>query len=283
MKFLFQLIFIFSFSIIVAQAPGHLGKRFVLGYGAHFSPAILNGDARNNTILGHENSQNGSATTGQFAYNYTHEAYIEFALSSRFMLGFSGKFYRTSYDNAVNIQTTSSNYSNNNSNYNIDNNVKGYYTIHGQSLCLYGKLYGKRYVAPWGKYIMFGPVINLYNATYDSGTMYQIASTTVNDPNNYYNSVTTTSTISNFGASQQSFTGFNIVFGWGRSRIIGNRFTLDYGINMQVLSIPIMLYDMKQASSGSYSNSNYIENTAGARIRGLNRFNAFIKAGFLIF
>jgi hypothetical protein len=278
MKFLFQLIFIFSFSISFAQAPGHLGKRFVLGYGAHFSPAISNGDARNNTIVGHRTSHEGSATTGQFAYNYTHEAYIEFALSSRFMLGFSGKFYKTVYDNGINISSNSSNYSNNNSNYNIDNNVTGYYTIHGQSLCLYGKLYGKRYVAPWGRYIVFGPVINLYSASCDSTSMYQTS--TVSNQYYPYNTISTRN-ISDFGPSHQSFTGFNIVFGWGRSRIIGKRFTLDYGLNVQLLSI--LLYDTSQSSTGNFSNSNYIEKTAGFRIRGLNRLNAFIKVGFLIF
>ena len=78
--------------------------------------------------------------------------------------------------------------------------------------------------------------------------------------------------------------GFNILFGWGRSRIIANRLVVDYGINMQVLSIPGLLYDLAQSSKSiNYVNSVYIENTAGARIRGLNRINAFLKVGFLIF
>ena len=33
----------------------------------------------------------------------------------------------------------------------------------------------------------------------------------------------------------------------------------------------------------NYTEKLYIENTAGARIRGLNRFNAFVKIGILIF
>jgi hypothetical protein len=273
MKLLFQLILITSFSISFAQAPGHLGKRFVLGYGAHFSPALANADFRNNTIVGHKSSQNGSATTQQFAYNYTHEAYIEFALSSRFMLGFSGKFYRTNYDNAINAYSLNNNY---NYSYNLSNDIQGYYNINGQSLCLYGKLYGKRYVAPWGRYMIFGPVLNLYNTTYDPTVMFQSATD--------YNTNLPTTPVSNFGPLNQSFKGFNILFGWGRSRIIANRFILDYGVNMQVLSIPGLLYDLAQSSKSiNYVNSVYIENTAGARIRGLNRINAFVKVGFLIF
>ena len=271
MKLLFQLILITSVSISFAQAPGHLGKRFLLGYGAHFSPALSNADARNNTIIGHRSQQTGSATDGQFAYNYTHEAYIEFALSARFMLGFSGKFYRTNYDNGIKLYSNNSNYNNY---YNVSNDVQGYYNIHGQSLCLYGKLYSKRYVAPWGKYMIFGPVINLYNTTYDPAIMYQTATNSNN------NDITH---VSNYGSLNQSFMGFNILFGWGRSRIIANRFVLDYGFSMQVLSIPGLLYDVSQASTGYYYDSNYIEKTSGARIRGLNRFNAFIKMGFLIF
>jgi hypothetical protein len=53
---------------------------------------------------------------------------------------------------------------------------------------------------------------------------------------------------------------------------------------MQVLSVPGLLYDLAQSSKNiNYVNNNYIENTAGARIRGLNRINAFLKVGFLIF
>lgn len=270
MKFLFQLIFIFSFSIVFAQAPGHLGKRFIFGYGTHFSPALVNSNAHNETFVGHSSSKSGSAETGSIAFNYTHEAYIEYALSTRFMLGFSGKFYKTNYDNAIN--SSSNNYNNS---YSLSNDIQGYYRINGQSLCLYGKLYGKRYVAPWGRYMIFGPVLNLYSTTYDPAIMYQTST---------YSSPYHTEKVSNYGALSQSFMGFNILFGWGRTRIIAERITLDYGINMQVLSIPGLLYDLAQSSkSANYLNSIYIENTAGARIRGLNRINAFLKIGFLIF
>jgi hypothetical protein len=119
------------------------------------------------------------------------------------MLGFSGRFYKTNYDNGSNIN----NYIYNN-NYNLDENVLGYYSIKGTSLCLYGKLYNKRYVAPWGRYIIFGPVINLYRTSYDSTIMYQTQT------NNYTNEI---SKVSKFGELNQSFTGFNIIFGWGRS------------------------------------------------------------------
>lgn len=267
--FLFIIFFSTTTTILFAQAPGHLGKRFVLGYGAHFSPAIFSPDARNNSIIG-RSDQVGSATTGQFAYNYTHEAYIEFALSTRFMLGFSGKFYRTNYDNALDISKSF----NNNIYSQIDNDVRGSYEIRGQSLCLYGKLFSKRYVAPWGRYMVFGPIINLYNTTYDPSIMYQSAT------NKYTNE---SLKVSNYGALNQSYMGFNILIGWGRSRIIANRFVLDYGFSMQAISIVAILFDANLIERTNLYDSDYIEKTAGTRIRALNRCNAFIKMGFLIF
>lgn len=265
-------IFIFSTFIALAQAPGHLGKRFVLGYGAHFSPAITNGNAHNKTIIGHLEREVGSAETGSFAFNYTHEAYMEVALSTRFMLGFSGKFYKTTYDNAQSIDD----YYNYNNHYRIDKNVEGYYSIKGTSLCLYGKLYSKRYVAPWGRYIIFGPVINLYRTSYDSTIMFQ----TLTDSYTY-----DISKFSKFGELNQSFTGFNIVYGWGRSRIIAKRVILDYGISMQLFSVMSLFTEQILSSrfSKTVTSDNYIEKTSGIRIRGLNRFNAFVKVGFLIF
>ena len=273
-KFLSYL-FIFFATIAFAQAPGYLGKRFIIGYGAHISPSLTNGNAHNKTIIGHQ--INGSAESGSFAFNYTHEAFMEYALSTRFVLGFSCKFYKTTYDNGLNISNSS--YYNSTNQYTINENVEGYYSIKGTSLCLYGKLYNKRYVAPWGRYIIFGPVINLYKTSYDSTIMYQTQT-------NYYTNEI--SKVSKYGELNQSFTGFNIIFGWGRSRIIANRITLDYGINMQLFSVMSLFTDqLFNSSSSKFStkrtSDNYIEKTSGERIRGLNRINAFLKVGFLIF
>ena len=103
---------------------------------------------------------------------------------------------------------------------------------------------------------------------------------------NYYTNEI--SKVSKYGELNQSFTGFNIIFGWGRSRIIANRITLDYGINMQLFSVMSLLTDqLFNSSSSKFSTArtsdNYIEKTSGERIRGLNRINAFLKVGFLIF
>lgn len=269
---IYTIIFILSLTSASAQAPGYLGKRFILGYGANFSPAFTNPNNNNQTIIGHL-GEKGSAETGMMAFNYTHEGFIEYATSAKFMVGFSGKFYKTKYDNGLSV---GSNY---NYNYSADSDVQGYYDISGKSFCLYGKLYGSRYVAPWGRYLIFGPVLNLYNTTYDSNVMYQNAE--VYNPNT---GAVNFGKISNFGAKEQSFTGFNIMFGWGRTRIIADRITLDYGLNMQLFSVMSLFTDfIIDESSSKRTNLLYIEKTSGKRIRGLNRANAFLKVGFLIF
>ena len=269
---IYTIIFILLLTSVSAQAPGYLGKRFVLGYGAHFSPAFNNPNNNNQTIIGHL-GEKGSAETGAMAFNYTHEGFIEYATSAKFMVGFSGKFYKTKYDNGLSVGN-SYNY-----NYSASSDAQGYYDISGKSFCLYGKLYGGRYVAPWGRYIVFGPVLNLYNTTYDSTVMYQ--NSEVYNPNT---GSINFAKISNFGPKEQSFTGFNIMFGWGRTRIIANRITLDYGLNLQLFSVMSLFTDfIIDESSSKRTNLLYIEKTSGKRIRGLNRANAFLKVGFLIF
>lgn len=273
MKYVLNILITFSFYVSFAQAPGHLGKRFILGYGAHVSPAFNNPNFNNETIIGHLGGI-GSADNGALAFNYTHEGYIEYATSSRFMVGLSAKFYKTKYDNAIDAYQ-----SNGNSNVRYFTDVRGYYDIYGQSIALYGKLYGSRYVAPWGRYIIFGPVVNLYSTSYDPSVMF-VEGLDYSSNNNYGTKIKK----SNFGPQKQNFTGFNILFGWGRSRIIANRLVLDYGVNMQVLSMLSTFPDeFKKDKIENGIETRYIEGTSGIRIRGLNRINAFLKVGFLIF
>lgn len=271
MKYKILILILFSSSLhIWAQAPGYMGKRMVLGYGFHFSPAILGANAQNQSIFGN----GGSAETGTMAFNALHEGYLEFATGYRFSVGLSCKFYKTAYDNPAYINT----YKDVSFSASSDHPA-GYYNITGLSICLYGKLYGKRYVAPWGRYIIFGPVINIRKTEYDPSVMY-VKGFSYN--NSYYSEETT---FANFGPAKQSFTGFNLLFGWGRNRMIGNRITIDYGASVQVFSVFSLLFDAV-GSDFSFSQKteiNYIEKTSAQRVRGVNRFNAFVKLGFLLF
>lgn len=259
-----------------AQSTGYMGKRFVLNYGFHASPITFGSSADNTSLIG----DGGSAQTGEFALNKIHEGSLEFAISSKWMVNFSVRYYKTTYDNAKNLDYNvyDSYYG---GYYSYTGQPKGYYDISGLSYTLYFKYFGSRYVAPWGRYVMFGPVLNTVKTNYNPSVMY------LDDAYNYYNS--NPKRVSNFGPAEQDFKGFNFMFGWGRSRIIANRIVVDYGCNTQILSV---LYGaLNVALDGTVddilvskaTNSNYIETTNKTRVRGVNRFNVFLKVGVLLF
>lgn len=264
MKTLFPLLIIFTSTLLFSQAPGYMGKRFVVGYGAHVSPAFINANNSNQTILG----LNGSAESGSFAFNYTHEGFFEFQAKTRFTVGVSCKFYKTKYDNALSNYAQGQ-YINYYTSASYSNDVEGYYGISGQSICLYGKLYKTGSVAPLGRYIIFGPVLNLYQATYDPNIMYQRS--------DYYGSGN--NKFSSYGNLTQSFTGFNILFGWGKTRIIKDRVIIDYGANLQLFSTFAPISSI--LANDNRINDQYISNTASKRIRALNAMNVFLKVGYL--
>lgn len=274
MKTKFLIIFFASIStLFYSQSTGYMGKRLLLGYGFHTSPAFFGANAQNETILGN----GGHAESGSLAFNSIHEGYLEFAASSKWMICLSTRYYKTAYDNAKELSYSYSNYS-----YNSDN-PNGYYNIRGLTYTLYFKYFGSRYVAPWGRYVMFGPTINTVKTSYDSRTM--------NIKAQSYNSGTYSDiTITNFGTKEQNYTGVNFMLGFGRSRIIRNRVVIDYGCNLQLISVLAAALDVVTDGASteiiyrnSITTSNYIENTVKTRVRGINRFNVFLKVGILLF
>ncbi len=258
-----------------AQSTGYMGKRFVLNYGFHTSPITFGSSANNKTLIG----DGGSAESGVFALNMIHEGSLEFAMSSKWMMNFSVRYYKTTYDNPISVDVNTSDFY---GTYSYRGYPTGYYDIRGLSYTLYFKYFGSRYVAPWGRYVMFGPVINTVKTSYDPSVMY------IKD-GVYNSSGTGTTNMSNFGATEQNFKGFNFMLGWGRSRIIANRVVVDYGCNFQLLSVVTGVLNVAldgaidDALQGTTTNLNYIENTNKQRVRGVNRFNVFIKIGVLLF
>ncbi len=253
------------------QSTGFMGKRVMAGYSFNTSPAFFGANADNETILG----TNGSAYSGTAAFNIIHEGFLEIAPSSKWEIGFSCRYYKTAYDNARDFYTLNGGYI-----YFNDDRPSGYYDIRGLSYTLYFRYFGARYIAPWGRYMMFGPVINTMKTTYDPAIMHASAQ----DNSGY---ITQTKNITDFGPTEQDYKGVNIMFGAGRSRMIANRVTLDYGFNTHLLSLISGLFDVVGMTPGSYStnvdNTNYIAKTVRGRVRGVNRFNVFIKVGILLF
>jgi hypothetical protein len=98
----------------------------------------------------------------------------------------------------------------------------------------------------------------------------------------------TTSTVANhdtllsdFGPSPQRFLRGDIMFGWGQSRIIKSKIVIDYGANFQFLALFGGITDLNVGGYSGLTSATYIEKTSAVRMHGMNRFNLFIKLGYL--
>ena len=255
-----------------SQTPGFMGKRFAVGYGFYFWPALTNSNGAGKSFLTKGNSESGS-----FAFNTMHEAFIEYAIKPRFSIGFSAKYYKTTYNNALYLSARqtyidNSGYSNTISIYGKPN---GLYTIRAVNYNIYGKLFYSRYIAPWGRYMMFGLNIKTYTCSYDPKEMY------LNIDNNYYTNIPKTFT--DFGPEKQKYKKFDFLFGLGRTRIIANKIIIDYGFNTNLFSLLTTLFDAigEDTFIDRIDNTDYIKRTSSYRVRGANRFNVFLKVGYL--
>ena len=264
-----QLKFIFTFCAIVVafnhlsaqKTPGYMGKRFVAGYGIYLSPAYI-------------------GSKGESILNNLHEGYVEYATAKRFMVGFSARFYKAVYANGRYVNVNGSGYSSSAARQ-IDEHPQGTYDISGRNYMLYGKLFYSNYLAPWGRYFTFGATINTFKASYDSNKM----KVSMMSADSYYSSYDYFS-FTNFGPKEQSFSKFDISLGFGRSKIYGNRISVDYGYNINCLALFATLFDAPDDNifgENQLSASEYIEKTGAARVRGVNRFNFFCKVGVLLF
>jgi hypothetical protein len=261
-------LFIVILSVIalnaVSQTPGYMGKRFSAGYGFYASPALL-------------------GSSGLSALNMLHEGYVEFAVKKKFSMGLSARFYNAEYANNrevfVNAPQSNSSYSYQQ----IDPNPSGATHIKGRNYLLYFKFFRNNYIAPWGKYFILGASLNTFTSSYDPTDMKLRFSY-----NNYssYGSVNTDTYFSNFGPTEQSYTRFDVMLGFGRCRVIANRITIDYGYNINLLAMGLTLFDAPDDNildSDVLTDIDYIERVSAARVRGVNRFNIFCKIGVLLF
>ena len=96
-------------------------------------------------------------------------------------------------------------------------------------------------------------------------------------------------TYSDFGPQKQNFTKFDFLFGFGRTRIVANRIIFDYGFNVNFFAFMTGFFDtVDLGNDGAFFDKTpdalkYMDKTNGWRLRGFNRFNAFLKVGFLLF
>jgi hypothetical protein len=267
-------------SFIIAQSTGYMGKRLLLGYGFHTSPALMGSNANNKSMIG----DGGTAETASLAFNIIHEGFLEFAPSSHWMICFSARYYKTTYDNHLHFKNYNSNYSNSSYISYKSTSPDGFYNIQGLTYTLYFKYFGSKYVAPWGRYVMFGPTLNTVKTTYDPAIM-KTRGVYYNSSN--YGNNSSDTLVSNFGPIEQHYKGVNFMLGFGRSRIIANRITIDYGMNVQFFSLFNTLFDLNDVGffhrNETIDADNYIEKTVLSRVRGVNRVNVFLKVGILLF
>ncbi|MES2763540.1 MAG: hypothetical protein V4677_15100 [Bacteroidota bacterium] len=272
----------FSLSFVCFSQAGYMGKRFSAGYGLYFSPALFNPNAQGNTIFG----RGGNSNDLSLAFNSQHEVYGEFVLSNRFSLGLSARFFKTAYDNKKEIYAQKNVVDANGYTDQIyyEGAPEGLYYIKGANYSLYSKMFNRRYVAPWGRYTMFGVTVRRYSCYYDPSEMY----VKYNKSYGYYNNAGYAN-FADFGPQKQSFTKFDFLFGFGRTRVIANRVIMDYGFNVNFFAFMTGFFDTVDLSNdGAFFDrypkaEQYMEKTNPWRLRGFNRFNAFLKVGVLLF
>ena len=242
-----------AFLNVPAQNPGYMGKRAVIGYGLYLHPAF--GNIVNDYSDRYINRQ--------------HEFFLEYAVAKKFSLGVSARLYNYTYNNPDAVYIGEGN------SYNIvqeTTSPTGSYKIKARSYSLYGKFFKANYLAPWGKYFILGLTLNRYTTTYDPTTMFVKGV--------YLSGSTVKPIISDFGSTTQYYTGADLYFGNGNSRIFANRIVVDYGYTIgfiSTLQVLINLSDTYEEEIPEY----YIENTSSKRLAALNRFNFFIKVGYL--
>ena len=158
------LLLVFVSSELFSQlGPGYLGRRFNMGYGFSFSPALFGSNGSESSFL-----SRGNSTGGDVAFNTLHEGFIEYSFKNRTSVGFSCKYYKTTFDNYQYMEITTYG----NGYQNIDTEIpSGFYEIKGLNYSLYFKFFNRRYVAPWGRYFLIGPSINTAKCFYDPSKM----------------------------------------------------------------------------------------------------------------
>lgn len=232
-----------------------MGKKTIVGYGFYINPAFAA----------------ALYDYGTRIVNTQHEFFAERVLKKGVALGVSAKLYKSTYNNTnvVELGLRSRDY------LTEDRSPTGNYQLKARNYAFYFKLFKRYYVAPWGKYFLLGITVNKYKATYSSDKMF----VPVKEYTNIYSGSYVSSEFNDFGPNEQLFQYVDFMIGNGNSRIFGNKFVLEYGYNLNVVAATLVFMDA--FDNGSTTASNYIQKTSISRIRGINRFNFFLKVGYL--
>lgn len=277
----FIVLFSISPNLFSQSAPGYMGRRFNVGYGFSFSPATFGPNADGICLFP---KKNGHAESG-FAFNVFHEGFIEYAFKTRAMICASVKYYKTTFDNssevtANNIPVKAAETGNVTVMNQYEYYPRGTYSITGLNYALYFKIFHKRFVAPWGGYMLVGLTLNTFHCNYDPTIMKLKMS-----GNDYASGASVTGYLTDFGPQGQFYVRPDILYGFGKTRIIANRVSIDYGFTVQAFSLVTTVAELAFDNANIFAprptNTNYLESTAPVRVRGANKINAFLKVGFI--
>jgi hypothetical protein len=217
--------------INVAQAPGYLGKKTAVALGFYLSPNLSYGTTTSPIVISPQIS-------------------FERAVSTRFSPLIALRYVFTSFDNSKEIPGLGSPTSS--------------YDIQSFSLILSGKIYDRKFVAPWGKYWRFSAILNMTSTKHDG---YMYITKQINDHDTL---------LMNFGSYNQLHNSYDVEIGRGRTRIVNNMI-IDYGFSLQLLALANSLSQPSQR----LTEENYIRETAISKIQGMNGFNLYLKFGYL--
>lgn len=242
-----------------AQSPGYMGKKTVVGYGFCFNPAFTA------FLVGY----------GDSPLNTQHDFFIERTVAKKVALGFSIKAYRSSYNNTSEMDLEGMPLP---SNYSYGYGFKapeGAYEIKARAYTFYAKFFKRDYVSPWGKYFLVGFTHHRYNCSYSPDQMYLELT-----DYDFTNNTTKTIRFNDFGPITQLHKYTDIVIGNGNSRIFANNLVIDYGYSINLLAMTLTVLDAPD-DDGQATYLDYIKVTSARRVRGINRFNFFVKVGYL--
>ena len=236
-----------------------MGRKFVMGYGFNIGPGFIS-------------LVNGSSDR---PFNTVHEFFVEATVNKKVSLGTSLRLYNYTYNNVAIVNAYDSPQATNANQ--IDDSPRGSYDMKGRNFTFYAKSYRSKYLAPWGKYFMFGLSITSYTTTYKKNVMKVLF-----ERNGYNSSGVYENTqfyVSDFGPTTEVFRGADVFFGQGKSRIYGDRIVFDFGYNINVFAMSRMLVFVFE--DYYYESAEYIEKTSRSREAAVNRFNVYFKLGYL--
>ena len=217
--------FLFCSLLSLAQAPGYLGKQFIVGYENYFSFAFIGPTSTNSRNSNGDVSADELANLKFLGFNTTHCLNIDYVIKKRTNFCFSLQHFKTGIDYE--------NY------YDYGGNVR-YFGDVGKPAILSSwngglgfKFFNKGYIAPVGKYLKLELLLMFYNIKYNY-TQFE---------NNNHQKVAV-------GTGQYNYSNFAITATGGRQMILADKIIIDYGFRLGITPIVVPTFIINEYDSG---------------------------------